>query len=262
MEAPPPEAVSIPSMSPEELPASAPHVTYIAGQLTIDASNAMLVDVLDEIQAKTGAAIETPSGGSSERVAVHLSGLPSAVIPALLDGSTFGYVIRASLDDPEGVQEVILSRKPSSGTQPGAQTPAAMSQPIITRPFAMSAPAPMPNRAPSVNEVSDNTPDHKPAVPEQTAPAQAESAQTAAQPIAALDNSDNSEDNPDQSAQATQPALPVPTEDAHPAPPPQLSAIQNTDQQETNRQFMQDLYRSRQKLQPQQQQAQQDQQLR
>jgi hypothetical protein len=260
MEAPSPEPVPIPSMSPEELPASAPNVTYIGGQLTIDANNATLVDILEEIRAKTGAVIEVPHDGSSERVAVHLSGSPGAIIPALLDGSTFGYVIRTSTEDPQGVREVILSRKPTSGTNPGKPISPTMSRRVMTRSFAASIPAPTPDDAPA--EVADDTSNHTAAPPLQTVPALGEKSPMIAEPIAALDRSDESEENRAQTAQASPPA-PVPLEDTHPAPPVQLTASQDPNQiqqqQETNRQFMQDLYRSRQNLQPQQQQAQQNQ---
>jgi hypothetical protein len=232
VDATPPVPVSIPSMTPEELPALAPRVTYTGGQLTIDATNATLVDILNAIQAKTGAIIEIPPGETGERVAMHLSGRPRLVIPALLDGSKFGYIIRASPDDPEGVREVILSRRPLSGTQPGQQLPSAMSQPLMAAP-ALSQ---LPRQTSSVNEAAGNTFDRNEGV----------------QPIGTMDEPNQDENKPDQ-APTNQLALSA-MEDAHPAPPVQLATNPlNTDQaqqqQDVNRQFMQDLYRTRQKLQ-------------
>jgi hypothetical protein len=234
VDATPPVPVSIPSMTPEELPALAPHVTYSAGQLTIDATNARLVDILSAIQAKTGAIIETPPGDTGERVAVHLSGRPRLVIPSLLDGSAFGYVIRAFPDDPEGVREVILSRRPSSGAQPGQQLPSAMSQPATVVPPS----AQLPRQTFSANEVAGNTVNRN----------------ESAQPIGAMDEPGQDEEKPEPAPPLNQLALSAAMEDPHPAPPLQLATNPlNTDQaqqqQDVNRQFMQDLYRSRQKLQ-------------
>jgi len=236
---PPPEPVPIESMTAEELPALAPRVSYSEGWLTIEATNATLADILNAIQAKTGAVIETPPGaGSSERVAVHLAGPPNVVIPALLDGSKFGYVIRASPDDPQGISEVVLNRKTPSGAQPGAPASAA-------------------------SEVARRALDRKSAMPEHTAATLTSSEQPAAQPIVAMDTLDKEkdieknkdEDKPDQPAQsAPAPSVATIIEEPHPPSPVQLAAnSQNQDQeqaqQSTNRQFMQDLYQSRQKLQ-------------
>jgi hypothetical protein len=236
---PPPEPVPIASMTAEELPAQAPRVTYSAGWLTIEATNATLVDILTAIQTKTGAVIETPPGaGSSERVAVHLAGPPNEVIPALLDGSKFGYVIRASPDDPQGIAEVVLNRKTPSGAQPGSPASAA-------------------------SEVARKVFDRKSAMPENTAATLTVSEQPAALPIVAMEKPDKDKDNEknkdedksDQPAQsAPSPSVATIIEDPHPPSPVQLTAnSQNPDQeqvqQNTNRQFMQDLYQSRQKLQ-------------
>jgi hypothetical protein len=132
-----------------------------------------------------------------------------------LDGSKFGYVIRTSPDDPEGVREVLLSRKPTNGTQPEQSMPSSISQPVM-----------------------------------------------AAQPIV---DTEALKDMPEQPSPPDQPALSAAAiEDPHPASPLQGSTSPSPDtdqarqQQDTNRQFMQDLYHARQKLQPQPQ-SQQDQ---
>src|SRR5215831_3753091 len=80
--------VSIPvlPMSPEELPARAPHVSYRDGRLLVDSGNSTLNEILKEIQQVTGAQIEPLPGAGSDRVAVHLSGPPRRVVSSLLDG--------------------------------------------------------------------------------------------------------------------------------------------------------------------------------
>jgi hypothetical protein len=121
-ETPPPPPVAIPQMTPEQLPAQPPRVSYQNGRLTVDSQNSTLGDVLTAIRRQTGAQLDLPAGVGSERVAAHLAGPPREVITSLLDGSNLGYIILGSPDNPDSLQKVILTVLPKSPATPGAAT--------------------------------------------------------------------------------------------------------------------------------------------
>jgi hypothetical protein len=129
----------IPQMTPEELPAQAPRVSYRDGQLNIDAENASLADVLTAIANETGAELDKPANSDNERVAVHLSGSPQRVIAELLDGGKYGYIILSPSDNPAGIQKLIVTRETQSESRPGATA-----QPASHRAAAMSREEPGP----------------------------------------------------------------------------------------------------------------------
>ena len=96
-------------MTPEQMPAAAPRVSYAAGRLTIDSQNSTLNDILSAVRSATGSQIDPPPGNGNERVAAHLTGTPREVLSSLLDGSMLGYVILGSPGNPGGIQKVILT---------------------------------------------------------------------------------------------------------------------------------------------------------
>jgi hypothetical protein len=102
-------------MTPEQLPAVAPRVSFRNGVLTVDAENSTLGAVLNAIRRQTGAQIDVPPTGANQRVAAHLSGTPREVIASLLDGSELGYAIVGAPDNPERVQQVILMTQSRNG---------------------------------------------------------------------------------------------------------------------------------------------------
>lgn len=114
-----------------------PDVTYRNGQLTIDARNATLSQVLRSVQAKTGATIDVPASASGDRVAaVFGPGQPRDVLASLLNGTRFDYVILGINGNPGGIQRVILTPRQSGGSQttsaaqaPSQQQPQAQDQP-------------------------------------------------------------------------------------------------------------------------------------
>src|SRR5690242_19004670 len=76
-----------PPLTPEQMPAQPPQVSYLNGQLTIIAPNSTLGDILNAVQKQTGADIEVPSG-ASERIAGRMGPGPARdVIAQLLNGS-------------------------------------------------------------------------------------------------------------------------------------------------------------------------------
>jgi len=94
----------------EQSPPTAPRVNLQNGQLTIDAPNSTLAQVLRAVQARTGASIDIPSSAGNERVVAQLGpGLPRDVLNTLLNGSKFDYVILGVAGDPGGIQKVILT---------------------------------------------------------------------------------------------------------------------------------------------------------
>jgi hypothetical protein len=104
----------------EKLPPAPPKISYVGGQLRIDAFGATLADVLTKVAAITGVNIEVPAGARNERMpVVELGpGLPRQVLASLLSDSTFDYLIQSSSTDPEKLQSVLLipREKKGSGT--------------------------------------------------------------------------------------------------------------------------------------------------
>ncbi len=80
------------------------------GQLTIDARNSTLAEVLNLVGQKTGATIEIPPGSGQERIFEHAGpGKPNDVLTQLLNGSHLNFIIVNSPDHPENVARVLLS---------------------------------------------------------------------------------------------------------------------------------------------------------
>jgi len=125
--APAPVTIEV-EQSPAQAPVTqAPVISWDGKQLTIDAENASLSEILLAIRARTGASIEMPPSTSSERVAVHMGPAPvREVISSLLYGTDFNYVIQSSDGDEEGLGKVIITarEKDSSEDGPGSNTPA------------------------------------------------------------------------------------------------------------------------------------------
>jgi hypothetical protein len=165
-ETPPPRPTPIPQMTPEQLPAQPPQVSYRNGELNVVSQNATLGDVLNAIRQQTGAQIDPVPGASNERVAVRLSGTPRAVISSLLDGSKYGYIIVGAPGDPGGVQKVMLTTNAAPATG-GPQTASAKpAQPAWTPP---------PDYSPDANggvdeEPTDNTADRNALPPDAQPP--------------------------------------------------------------------------------------------
>jgi len=119
--APVAEAVPTPAPPPatlEQSPPTAPRVTFQNGELTIDAANSTLSQVLRAVQSRTGASIDIPAGAGSERVVAQLGpGQPRDVLHTLLNGSKFDYVILGVTGgDPGAVQKVILTPRQAAAT--------------------------------------------------------------------------------------------------------------------------------------------------
>ena len=121
----------------EQSPPTAPQVSFRNGQLTIDATNSTLSQVLRAVQSQTGASMEIPASAGSERVVAQLGpGQPRDVLNTLLNGSKFDYVILGVIGNPGAVQKVILTPRESgtagntAAAQNRASAPAAQAPEI------------------------------------------------------------------------------------------------------------------------------------
>lgn len=98
-----------------------PNVTLQNGQLTIDAPNSSLSDVLSSVHRVTGATLEGPTPG--ERIAIKLGpGSPEQVLNALLQGTAYDYVIVGTPGAPENITRIVLATSgggEADGSEPG-----------------------------------------------------------------------------------------------------------------------------------------------
>lgn len=107
----------------------APIVTYRDGQLTIDAKNSTLAEVLRLVAEKSGAKIEVPPGSGLERIYEHAGPGPAQdVLVRLLNGSAYDFIIVSSPQTPNAPAQVLLSLR---GAEPPAN-PAVASVSQVT----------------------------------------------------------------------------------------------------------------------------------
>ena len=96
----------------EEIPPSAPEITYADGQLTINAANSTLGEILKAIRTVMGADIDIPPKALRERMAAKLGPGPAReVLSSLLSWTDYNYLIQASDTDPNGIQSVALTAR-------------------------------------------------------------------------------------------------------------------------------------------------------
>ncbi|MFZ3339961.1 MAG: hypothetical protein WA213_03695 [Terriglobales bacterium] len=119
----------------DQLPAAAPKVTYENGMLTIAAQNATLGEILRDVRKLTGATIDIPPSGANERVVVQLGpGAPRDVLAALLNGSSFNYVMLGSATDPGAVATVLLTSRAGGEVQTAVNTASETPTPFQQQP--------------------------------------------------------------------------------------------------------------------------------
>jgi len=142
-------------------PAGHLEITYIGGQLRIDALDSTLKDVLTKLAALTGMTIDIPAGASSEHLPVVKFGPGPAreVLASLLTGSNFDYLIQAPVTDPEGIQDVVLMPREKKGSGGNAPDPAARhtSSPSVTALVSPSRPEEIPEPNSPVSLQPDNS---------------------------------------------------------------------------------------------------------
>ena len=120
----------------------APGVTYRDGQLSINAENLTLADVLKLVAEKTGAVIEVPAGSGLDRIFEHAGPGPADdVLAALLNGSPFDFIIVNSQQRPHLPAQVLLSLHKADAPGVGAPPPQVAQ---AANPALWAAPAEVP----------------------------------------------------------------------------------------------------------------------
>jgi hypothetical protein len=156
----------------------------VGGQLSINALDATLADVLTKVAALTGVNIDVPAGASGERMPVVELGPGPArqVLASLLSDTDFDYLIQAADADPERIQSVLVMarEKKGSGTNameagarpprsPYARGPAPSSPPEEAPP--PDSPVPVAPANPAAEAIASN-PQTAAAQPDQVPPDQ------------------------------------------------------------------------------------------
>jgi|SRR5271157_567840 len=142
-----PEAAPAKAAESPSLPGSPPKITYVNGQLKIDALGSTLGAVLTQVAALTGVKIDLPAGADSERMPVIELGPGPAreILASLLSDSNFDYLIQASDADAERIQSVLLMPREKKGSVEVAARNAR--SPNVAAAAPPEAPAPDPPAA-------------------------------------------------------------------------------------------------------------------
>ena len=154
---------------PPARPAVPPKITYVGGQLRINALGSTLADVLTRVAALTGVNIDIPAGAESERMPVVELGPGPArqILASLLSDSDFDYLIQASDADPEKIHSVLLMpRGKKGGGTNGSDAVARASRGPAPPPEApvpdSPAPAPPEIPAPDASSLTQSPPPVQP----------------------------------------------------------------------------------------------------
>ena len=155
----------------DSIAAVPPQVIFENNQLTINAPNSTLADLLRAVRKQTGAEIEVPI--APERVVTHLGPGPArSVMAELLNGSRFNYVLLGSPADDSMLTRVVLV--PKSGMEGMSPMGASPAQPGVAQagaPQAQQNPPDMNADSAEDSSADDNPVEPPPAAePEQTAP--------------------------------------------------------------------------------------------
>jgi len=162
------QAADPPLLTLAQMPPGAPTVTlYQNGQLTIEAQNATLSDVLRAACSETGAVIDLPPGADERVVGIYGPGPPREVIASLLNGSRFNYVMLGSAANPGGLVRLSLSPKPAVLPENRSVRPA--SQPVSKAAEAAPLPQLSPQQAkPSAEPSAADSQTPPPRLPRRT----------------------------------------------------------------------------------------------
>jgi hypothetical protein len=149
---PPSTAEAVRPVTLQQSPPKVPRVSYTGSQLTIDAVNSTLGELLSAISRITGAIVDVPPAANAERVVARLGpGAPREILTTLLSETKFDYIISGSSEDPLIVKTVMVmvsSTKPASADSPD---PSLSRSRIAQSSIAHLAPEPLPEKK-TVNE--------------------------------------------------------------------------------------------------------------
>ena len=149
-----------PPAYPVHDPAVPPEVSYVNGQLLINAKNSTLSDVLKAVEKDTGATFDISSGDTSERVVGRIGpGTPRDVMAELLNGSHFNYVMLSPIDNPSALSKVLLTPRSKGGA---GQTYTAQQQPPQTfqQPMQISPNLPVQQQVQQQNAAAEESSDN------------------------------------------------------------------------------------------------------
>jgi hypothetical protein len=95
-------------------PAPRVQVDFKNGELKIWANRAPLAEVLNEVHRRTGAELSLPPGAGQELVVANLGpAAPRDVMAALLNGSSFNFVMVSSEQNPGELKSILLTTRGS-----------------------------------------------------------------------------------------------------------------------------------------------------
>ena len=133
-------------LQPGKQPARPLQVTYEDGQLTIDADNVPLSEILSQVRKVLGADIKIPPGVADQRMWVQFGPGPARrILRDLLDATDLDYVMQASDKDVDGILSVSLSTR-AKGLDSGLPTSSTLAaakrhpQPVVSSPPEYSEP--------------------------------------------------------------------------------------------------------------------------
>jgi len=120
----------------ERTVASPPEVNidYHDGQLTINAQNSSLAEVLRQVAYKTGASITLPPGSGLEHIVEHAGPGPiKSVMEHLLNGSSFNFIIINSPQNSDP-RQILLTLQHSATPQVAPQPTQATTSSVLWTP--------------------------------------------------------------------------------------------------------------------------------
>jgi hypothetical protein len=184
--------------APVENPVKPPTISWDGQQLTIDADNSTLSEILLGIRARTGASIDMPPSTAAEKVFVHLGPAPiREVLSSLLYGTDFDYVIQASDTDERGLRSVTLTEREKGDKADVVTASDALGQPRQRLMKGYSAPGKRDFQvAAETAAESSASPQTESAAAEVSPPASPEPAPAGAEPAATVAQGASSADSP------------------------------------------------------------------
>jgi len=132
-------------------------VSYENGLLSIAAENASLRQIMEQVRAATGAAVEVPY--FEERISVHLGPQPPAtVLAGLLEGSHLNFIIVGDPTDAHIITVIQITPEPAA--RPQSPAPLPSKQEVEAAQEAARQRALFVNQTGGDEGVWDNSPEH------------------------------------------------------------------------------------------------------
>lgn len=102
-------------------PANPPRVSFVGGLLTVVAENSTLADILKAVETVTHASLEGTHPDAERVFGQFGPGAPRPVLNSILSGSRYDFILVGGIDDPGGVERIMLS---PHGTAPAVRNSA------------------------------------------------------------------------------------------------------------------------------------------